>query len=243
MGTRVRLPLRSKVPEIVLCDSLAAIMKSERLKPEEFDAHVKNGSCRLALIGMSNGGKSYRSKMLHNELGFLWYHVDEEIQKALGLASIDAIAGWIGYPTSPGYDEREQTYLELENTFTKSASMQTNGKNLVFDTTGSVAQLKQGTLDALRENTLIVHLDIGEDSLERMMERFFTEPKPVAWGEFFSMQPGESDKAALKRCYPILVKERLARYRALAHINVPAKDVYDRSGEETLGVIRCGLRA
>lgn len=209
-----------------------------RLKPQEFDAHVKSGTCRISFIGMSNGGKSYRSKVLRDQCGFLWYQVDEKIQKALMLASMTDISTWLGYPSSPTYQEREQVYLELENKFTKETSMQTNGKNLVFDTTGSVAQLKKDTLEALSENTLIVHLDVGDDSLSKMMEKFFDEPKPVAWGDFFSMLPGESEEAALKRCYPALLHERLTRYRTLAHVNIPTKEVFDMSGDETLAVIR-----
>lgn len=208
------------------------------LKPEEFDAHIANGTCRIAFIGMSNGGKSYRSKVLRDELGFLWYHVDEEIQKALGFKSMGEISKWLGYPSSDGYKDREAMYLQLENEVTKNTSVKTKGGNLVFDTTGSVAQLKKDVLDTLRENTLIIHLDVGEDSLPRMIERFFKEPKPVAWGEFFSIQPGESEEEALRRCYPTLLKERLIRYRALAHVNIPAGKMYDASGKETLHIIR-----
>ena len=213
-------------------------MTSGQLTPREFDAHVMNGTCRISFIGMSNGGKSYRSRVLRDELGFLWHNVDEQIYKALGLKDIAEIATWMGYPFSSNYGEREQTYVALENRFTKKdASMQT-GKNLVFDTTGSVSQLKQDTLDALREHTLIVHLDVGEDSLPKMIERFFKEPKPVAWGDYFTMRPCESEEDALRRCYPGLLKTRLARYRALAHVNVPASEMYDRSGKVTLDIIR-----
>ena len=214
-------------------------MTSERLTPREFDTHIKNGTCRISFIGMSNGGKSYRSRILHDELGFLWHNVDEQIQKALGLKSVSEIATWLGYPSSRGYSEREQTYLSLENKCTmEDASMRTNGKNFVFDTTGSIVQLGQDTLHALSEHTLIVHLDVGEDSVKVMIERFFKEPKPVAWGEYFTMQPNESEEEALRRCYPELLKKRLARYRALAHVNVPASELYDRSGKETLDIIR-----
>ncbi len=207
------------------------------LTTDEFYTHVKSGTCRISFIGMSNGGKSYRSRILHDELGFLWYHVDEEIQKALQFSSNDEISSWLGYPSSPRYRERERAYLELEDKFTKEAAIQTHGKNLVFDTTGSVAQLQKETLDILKENTLVVHLDVGEDALAQLMERFFREPKPVAWGEFFTRQQNESEESALRRCYPTLLAERLKRYRALAHINVSAREMYDASGEKTLQCI------
>ncbi|MBI5456168.1 hypothetical protein HY969_00320 [Candidatus Kaiserbacteria bacterium] len=216
-------------------------MKMDMLKPEEFDAHIDNNTCRIAFIGMSNCGKSFRSKVLQQELGFQWYHVDEEIQKALGFKNMDEISSWIGYPSSPGYEDREKKYLELENNFTKEASMQTD-KNLVFDTTGSVAQLDKDTLEILGDNCLIIHLDVGENSLQQMIDRFFREPKPVAWGDFFSINLGESEETALRRQYPTLLSERLKRYRALAHVNISANEMHDRSGEETLRIIRQRLR-
>lgn len=211
------------------------------LNAQEFEVHVQNGTCRLSFIGMSNGGKSYRAQVLRDQSDFLLYSVDDEIIKELGFKNMDDISAWMGYPSSPGYAEREEKYLELEGKFTKQAAMKTHGRNLVFDTTGSVAQLDKKVLAALDEHTLIVHMDVGEDALSSLMERFFKEPKPVAWGEFFTMQPGESEEAALRRSYPTLLKERLARYRALAHVNIPAKNLYDKSGEDTLSVIRDNL--
>ncbi len=216
-------------------------MQSQQLRPEEFDAHLAQGTLRLSFVGMSNAGKSYRSKVLAKEKDFLWYQVDEEIQKALGFETMEEISAWIGYPTSPGYKEREAKYLELENHFTREASMKTGGKNFVFDTTGSVVHLLPATLQVLKENCLVVHLDIGEDSLEKMVENFFLKPKPVAWGEYFVLQEGESEEAALRRCYPTLLRERLQKYRELAHINIQAQSLRDTSAAESLSRIRAGL--
>src|SRR3989344_2003971 len=211
-------------------------MQSPQLQPEEFDAHVAQGTFRLSFVGMSNAGKSYRSKVLAREKDFLWYQVDEEIQKALGFAAMEEISVWLGYPASEGYKEREAKYLALENRFTREASMKTGGKNFVFDTTGSVVQLERETLGVLKENCLVVHLDIDEDSLQEMVNKFFVEPKPVAWGDSFSMQEGEREEAVLRRCYPALLQERLTKYRMLAHLNIPAKSVRDASAKETLEI-------
>lgn len=216
-------------------------MQSEQLRPEEFDAHVAQGTLRLSFVGMSNAGKSYRSKVLSKEKDFLWYQVDEEIQKALGFATMEEISSWLGYPANEGYKEREAQYLELENTATLEASMKTGGKNFVFDTTGSVVHLPRQTPHVLRENCLVVHLDIGEDSLDDMVDKFFVEPKPVAWGSYFVRQEGESEESALRRSYPALLRDRLQKYRELSHINIPTKAVRDTSAEETLGIIRSHL--
>ena len=210
-------------------------METEPLKPEEFDAHIRAGTLRLALVGMANAGKSYRAKVLSDKADFLRYSVDDKIQNAL---AVDDLSAWMGYPSSGGYAEREKKYLELENTFTRKAAMQTDGKNLVFDTTGSVVHLLQDTLQVLSQNCLIVHLDVGDESLTELITKFFETPKPIAWDGFFEQKPGEGEIDALRRCYPILLRERLARYRALAHVAIRAHEIHDKSAPETLGMIR-----
>jgi len=213
-------------------------MNSALLTSQEMDAHIAAGTFRLSFIGMSNAGKSYRSKVLNREANFLWYQVDEQIQQALGFKTMGEISSWLGYPTSVGYKDRERQYLELENRFTKEAAMETKGQNFVFDTTGSVAHLDQETLQILKENCLVVHLMVDEKSIEKMMEKFFVEPKPVAWCGYFTEREGETEEAALRRCYPEILAERLKKYRALAHINIPAEEVRDATAEQTLAVIK-----
>lgn len=221
---------------------MARNMDSEQLTPAEFKAHIKNGTFRLAFIGMSNAGKSYRSRALAGELGFFWFQVDAEIQEALGFADMDEISSWLGLPTSEGYEEREAKYLELENVATRKAAMEMHGKNLVFDTTGSVAHLEASTLKLLKDNCLVVHLDVGEESLGEVMDRFFRKPKPVAWSGYLTREPGESEEAAIRRCYPKLLTDRLATYRRLAHVNLSAPSVRDTSAQETLDLIKARLR-
>jgi shikimate kinase len=217
-------------------------MKTELLTPEEFDAHTANRTLRLSFVGMSNCGKSYRSKVLAHENDFFWHRVDGDIQKSLDLESEEEIASWLGYPTSPTYHERERKYIKLENEFTGRAAMSSPGKNIVFDTTGSVIHLDQTVLNLLRDNTLVVHLDVGEESLESLIAQFFQMPKPIAWSGYFTQAPGESEESALRRCYPILLKGRLRRYSALAHININARELYDMSGDKTLEIIRGKLK-
>lgn len=213
-------------------------MDSVLLTPEELDAHVANGTFRLSFVGMSNAGKSYRSKVLARDYNFLWYQVDEEIQKAFGFSDMGEISGWLGYPSDATYAEREARYLELENLFTKQAALETRGKNLVFDTTGSVIHLEPETIFILKENCLVINLDVGVGSLEKMVEKFFIEPKPVAWCGNFSKMEDESVDDALRRCYPALLRWRLGEYRTLAHITIPAEEIRDKTGVETLEVIK-----
>ncbi len=216
-------------------------MDSTPLTPEEFDSHLAEGTLRLSFVGMSNSGKSYRSRVLEKEKGFSWYQVDNDIQQTLGITGQEAMSTWLGYPTSLEYLEHEKRYLELENEFTSRAALSTSGKNLVFDTTGSAVHLSQETLDKLREHTLVVHLDVGESSIDALLERFFKDPKPVCWSGFFTQREGESEEESIRNSYPTLLRERLQRYCALAQLNIAAEEFRDATGDETLAIIRSKL--
>ena len=215
-------------------------MELALLTQSEFDAHIANKTLRLAFIGMSNVGKSYRSKMLCNESGFDWYQVDKEILKSLGFSSMEEESKWLGLPHSVTYQERERAYLDAEAKHTKLDFL-TSGKNLVFDTTGSVPYLQSPTTTWLKEHCLVVNLDVGEQSVTTMIERFFEKPKPVIWNGLYERRQGETEKEALERCYPVLLADRLKKYRAMAHVNIKAEDLYDKSGDETLRIIRSHL--
>ena len=71
-----------------------------------------------------------------------------------------------------------------------------------------------------------------------MVRKYFEEPKPVVWGEMFNRQKDEQDDDALFRCFPLLLEDRLRRYREFAHLSIPLVELYDTSGEETLAIIR-----
>ena len=109
--------------------------QSEQLTQAEYDRHIAEGTFRLAFVGMSNVGKSYRAQVLQDECGFFWYRVNQEIFRSLGLKSEDEVAAWLGFPDSPDYHDRERIYLEAEARYTKVDFLDTHGKNLVFDTT------------------------------------------------------------------------------------------------------------
>jgi shikimate kinase len=220
---------------------LSNAMTPDNLRQDEFDAHVNNGTLRLAFVGMSNAGKSYRSKVLKNEENFFWYDVDGEIQKELGFTEMGEISSWLGYPNTHTYPEREGLYLAAENKSTKINTIETGGKNLVFDTTGSVIYLHAGTLEWLTNDCLIVNLDVGDGAIDTMLQKFIKEPKPVIWNSFFTVQDGEPETGTILRCYPKLLADRLARYRSLAHITIPTKELFNKNGKETLSIIKSYL--
>ena len=215
--------------------------KSEMLTQSEMDAHIANGTFRLALVGMSNAGKSRRSGHLRDEEDFMWYEVDQEIANKLGLTDVADVAQWMGEPTDPQYEENEKQYAQLEEKCTHLDHLDTGGKNLVFDTTGSVIYLSNEAKHWLHKECLVVHIDIGEDSIPTMLERYLVEPKPVSWDGWLVPQDGETEQETLARCYPLLLQDRLRQYREFAHITIPVDKLFDATGSETLDVIKSYL--
>lgn len=213
----------------------------DMLNKSEMDVHVQNGTFRLAFVGMSNAGKSYLSRQLQEQAGFMWYEVDQEIANQLGLGDVSEVAEWMGQPGDAQYEEHEKIYSQKEEKCTHLHHLDTNGKNLVFDTTGSVIYLSQDALDWLHEDCFIVHIDVGEDSIPDMLEQYLQEPKPVSWDGLLQPESGESEAETLRRCYPLLVKDRLSKYRAFAHISIPVKQLYNISAAGTLDAIRSYL--
>jgi len=204
---------------------------------DKFLLDLENKTLKLVFVGMSNTGKSYRSRVLRNELGFEWFHIDGEIMNELGFSDMSEISDWLSYPDSPGFAEREEKYLEFEDKFTKRINKMDASGNVVCDTTGSVVHLPDETLKTLKTSAIVVNLDIDEADTDKMIEKFFRNPKPVVWGEFFDKKPEEDPETALRRCYPNLLKERTKKYRTLAHISAPAKELKDKNANETLEII------
>ncbi len=231
--------MNSRVSNLRKYGNLAR-MDQGALTQTEYDAHIAENTLRIAFVGMSNVGKSYRSKVLRDESDFDWYQVDKEIIKSLGFTTMEEISEWLGLPHTDTYKERERLYLEAEARHTKVDFLDTD-RNLVFDTTGSVIYLQHSTIAWLQENCLIVHLDTDEQSIAPMIKSFFDHPKPVVWNDLYEKRDGESETETLERCYPVLLSDRLEKYRAIAHLNIPATDLYDKSGKETLDIIRSHL--
>lgn len=203
----------------------------------EMMKHVENGDFRLGFVGMSNCGKSYRSRVLSEQGDFYWYEVDREIQKKMGFADMDEISSWMGSPGDSWFEQREKEYLQKEEECTHLEWLDTQEKNLVFDTTGSVIYLSEQTRSWLKSKCLLVHIDVGLDAIAMMLERYLKEPKPVSWNGMLTQQEWETKTQSLERCYPELLKDRLIRYTEFSHITIPSSELKDLSVEETLKVI------
>src|SRR3954471_12411299 len=80
----------------------------------DFRQRLEQKNMRLALVGMSNVGKTSLSRALRSALSFRHVEIDEGIRNELGFRDMNALARWLGLPNSEGYHERERRYLELE---------------------------------------------------------------------------------------------------------------------------------
>jgi len=199
--------------------------------------HVESGDFRLAFVGMSNCGKSYRSRILQNDAGFFWYEVDREIQKKLGFLTMDEISSWMWDPSDKWFEEREAVYLWKEEQCTHLEWLDTAWKNLVFDTTGSVIYLSDTTKSWLKNHCLIVNIDVGLDAIPMMLERYLQEPKPVSWNGMLTPKAWETKQESLRRCYPELLRDRLTRYKDFSHVTIPSSELKDLSAQDTLELI------
>lgn len=195
---------------------------------------------------MSGVGKSHWAKQLAQQG---WLHLDcdamiaqrlgEFIDVAEGEDPVHAVGRWMGMPWTPGYAAREDQYLALEREVTEeaidAAIAQPEGTNVVLDTTGSVIYTGDAILDRLRSETRVVYFDAPPEVRERMVELYLREPKPVLWQGGYQPEPGESQDAALARCYAGLladrhdryktVMERTVRYQTLRNLGVEVADL------------------
>jgi len=209
------------------------------MNEQEFDARLRSGTLRLAFVGMSNVGKTSRSRALKSALAFEHIDIDGEICTELGLEDMHALAAWLGYPGSEGYRERERRYLDLEEA--RTTLTRDMHSNAVLDTTGSVVHLSDEAQDAFKRDFFVVHFSVGEEMVHDLSERFFAVPKPVVWSEYFSQAEGESTQEALVRCYPDLLRARLDKFKKLAHVNIPMIQVDLDDGRAILRDIRSHL--
>lgn len=228
---RVHLPSINQVKENLIsfptCSAKTSTWSS--LSTVDFDTKLSTNELCLCFVGMSNCGKSHWSNELATQLKFHAICVDDLIEKnitpelqTLGFSGIDGMAEWMGFPTDDRFDNNQDRYLSYEEQITACAKPKI-GKNTVLDTTGSVVYLTNETLDKLKKDYLIVHLEASDDMLEVMTDNYFETPKPVVWGDAFNRKNGETPEEALRRCYPVLLRERRKRYEQLAHVTVPAK--------------------
>lgn len=191
------------------------------LSKASFDELRSCNQLKIALVGMSNSGKSTTTNVLQREANFAKFEVDEAINGALGINDMDAAAEWMGYPYDDRYADRKREYLELEARFTRLEIPV--GRNFVLDTTGSVIYTDTELHDWMRGEFLIIGLEVSIALIKQLEKDYFTQPKTVIWRDEFIQLPNETGKEALCRCYPKLLENRSVEYHALSDVMIPSE--------------------
>jgi len=197
-----------------------------QLSRSEFENRYAKNDLRIALIGMSNIGKSYTGRRLVDRLNFNLLEVDKIIWEKLGQGSMADFAAWQGQPYSEGYAEREAKSIELE---TEATNQALSGKfgNAILDTTGSVIYTSEDTRETLSHQWYVVHIAATEQDIERLKVQYFENPKPLIWYGHFNQTEDETDKDAILRCYPDLLSSRARDYAKLADKEVYSDIILD----------------
>jgi shikimate kinase len=207
---------------------------------------------RLSFIGMSGSGKSYWSARLAQR-GYRHFCCDALIATKLASELIKpdesrmTMGEWMGFPYQLQYTEREARYLASEMAVLEDIlgclereAGDCEG-NVVVDTTGSVIYAGGGLLDRLRRQTTVVHMATPPEVQERMLKLYLVNMRPVLWQGMFEQRLGETDEAALARCYPALLSSRERLYERLADVTVGYEE-RNRTGfevDDLLEIIHC----
>lgn len=198
------------------------------------------GAMQLCFVGMSGVGKSFWSRRLAAEQGFVVHDCDAAIGARLssivtpeaGEEAVTALGRWMGMPWSPGYAEREARYLALESDVTREA-LASMGDRHLLDTTGSVIYLADDLLAQIRERCRVVYLRTPDERRAAMLRRYLDEPKPVVWAGAFRSAEGQPPLDALPAAYASLLALRDARYAALAHVTLDGGELEQRPPSTT----------
>ncbi len=182
----------------------------------------------ISLIGMSGVGKSYWSKKLSKQKGFLRYDCDLEIEKKLeavlkplGYSGVNDLGKWMGQPYENKYLENSKKYLQLEvesmqSILDKIKKEEFKHQNLVIDTTGSVVYCPQSVLNDLKSLTRVVYFEVTQSYTDDLFRTFLSDPKPVYWGNSYLQIEGDSFRDSLIKSFPRLINYRAERYLELA---------------------------
>jgi shikimate kinase len=186
---------------------------------------------RFSLIGMSNIGKTSWAKRISSAKKCAHINCDALIERKLkseladgNYHGIDGVAKWMGFPFDSDYKKRSGLYIIYEReVMRESLDNLKKDKNFaaVIDTTGSVIYTGDDILDELRTTTRVIYFEASEQHIDELFRKYIANPKPVIWDNCYKAQKNETTQDTLKRCYPLLLRERISRYKEIAHITIP----------------------
>ena len=197
-----------------------------KLSRAEFEQRYAENRLKIALVGMSNIGKSYTGMRLATAFDFDLIEVDTLIREQLGQGSMEDFAAWQGQPYSEGYSEREKQSIALESKATKQA-LNHQGGNAVLDTTGSVIYTDDDVRESLTKDWFVVYISASGDAIERLKVQYFKQPKPLIWNNFYQRKINQSQDEAILESYPKLLAARAKAYAALADLTIGSDVILD----------------
>ncbi|MEP6341941.1 MAG: hypothetical protein ABJ275_01400 [Maricaulaceae bacterium] len=198
-----------------------------KLSPSEVQNRYLSSNLKVALLGMSNIGKSNFAARLARDFDFQSVEVDQLIQSKLGQGSMDDHAKWLGQPYSEGYSARETKAMELEGSAIQDAMTlcQTSG-NAVLDAPGSVIYANDNILDQLKSDFWLIYIEASSFDLERLKQLYMSCPKPLIWKDSYDSSLGNTQDEAILNSYPKLLSQRSKIYKRLADITLPAEPLF-----------------
>ncbi|MBT4995042.1 MAG: hypothetical protein HOM88_01050 [Hellea sp.] len=197
------------------------------INKHDFYERYQKGELKIALIGMSNVGKSYTATRLAEHYEFSLIEVDKLIRTDMGHESMKDFAEWQGQPFTHGYAEREEISIEKETIATKSA-ISSKKSNTLIDTTGSVIYVKGDVLEELINNFYVVYIQVHEDHIERLKNDYFSNPKPLIWNNHYRKINTKSHIESLFVCYPELLEARRKAYEKIADKIISSSKILDK---------------
>lgn len=198
-----------------------------KLSPQEVHARYKANTLKIALIGMSNIGKSHLAARLCAQFSFSCTEVDRVIQSHLGKTNMADHAAWLGQPYSEGYAQREAEAIKLETQATADAAdICLSGGNSILDAPGSVIYIDKAVLSRIKSDFLCVYLQAEDRDIQRLKELYYTHPKPLIWNGNYNPRLGGNPGESVMASYEGLLSERAGRYEAISDITLPAREVF-----------------
>lgn len=205
-----------------------------KLSKQQFDQLLQKNHLVLSFIGMSNIGKTYWSKKLHN-ISFRHFSCDDLIEaklgpilNKLGYTGIEDVSRWMGQPYDQRFETNQQKYLSLEQEVMEDIFTQVkNGKkqNTIIDTTGSVIHTNENICERLKQSAMVVYIEAPESMKEEMFKKYLEEPKPVVFGDVYNPKDNETETQTLSRCYRELLDFRSALYFKCADVIIPREAI------------------
>lgn len=226
-------------------------MLLETLTQSDFDARMDDNRLSIALVAMSNHGKSHWADILEREADFDKVCVDDEVEVELAPilqdggypAGIEGVAEWMMQPYKQGSSERQQKYLAIEkkvmNRTIRRLADPSLDRNTVIDTTGSVVHTGGRIARDLAKYATIVHVVTNDARRQEAFDKYMAEPKPVVWDGIYTQKKGETRDESLARSYLELLKYRSKLYADMAHVSIEYDVLYAMgSASEFLAYVR-----